>query len=114
MRLWSILLIWFIASASCLLRAQTPGKITAVIDSIEAQLPAMASDTNKVHALNRLAFEYNSVSPYDGIRYALEGLSLAEIIWAPITSPSPIIPMPTNTGCGLWKSIGKLATPWVK
>jgi class 3 adenylate cyclase len=80
MHLRSILLIWLIATVGCLLRAQAPGKITVVIDSIEAQLPTMPSDTNKVHALNRLAFEYNSVSPYDGIRYALEGLSLAEMI----------------------------------
>lgn len=74
---WSTLLLMLLTIFG---HAQTSGKITTVIDSIESQLPLMRGDTNKVHALNRLAFEYNTVSPYDGIRYAFEGLSLAELL----------------------------------
>jgi tetratricopeptide (TPR) repeat protein len=47
-------------------------------DSLRKAIEAHPRDTNKVMLLNQLSFEYNSVSPYDGIRYAMQAQVLAE------------------------------------
>lgn len=58
---------------------QQPSAPTAShIDSLREAAISHANDTTKVMMLNQLSFEYNSVSPYDGIRYALQALMLAE------------------------------------
>jgi len=59
------------------LAAAVPGT-NPVLDSLLKVAVTMAPDTNKVMHLNRVAFEYSAVSPYDGIQYGIEALTLAE------------------------------------
>lgn len=47
-------------------------------DSLRKAIEVHPRDTSKVMLLNQLSFEYNSVSPYDGIRYAMQAQVLAE------------------------------------
>ena len=50
---------------------------------MQAMLQSQKDDTNKVKLLNTLAFEYNTTSPYDGIKYGIRSLQLAEELhWA--------------------------------
>jgi adenylate cyclase len=58
--------------------AQNKENIIHVIDSLKVVAEAMPDDTNKVMLLNRISFEYNTVSPYDGIRYGVQAMALAE------------------------------------
>lgn len=57
---------------------QTSPRINALIDSLQNVAASMPDDTNKVMLLNRLSFEYNAVSPYDGIRYGVKAMTLGE------------------------------------
>lgn len=58
--------------------AQNKENIMHIIDSLKVVAEAMPDDTNKVMLLNRISFEYNTVSPYDGIRYGIQAMTLAE------------------------------------
>jgi class 3 adenylate cyclase/tetratricopeptide (TPR) repeat protein len=57
---------------------QSTPRISALIDSLQKVAASMPDDTNKVMLLNRLSFEYNAVSPYDGIRYGVQAMTLGE------------------------------------
>lgn len=48
------------------------------LDSLKRISSQLKSDSNKVMLLNQIAFLYNTISPYDGIRYASQALILAE------------------------------------
>ena len=48
------------------------------INALVKSLSTLKNDTNKVKTLNDIAFEYNKVSPYDGIKFANESIELAE------------------------------------
>lgn len=64
-------------------QAQSPTEI-AHMDSLISLLDGMQDDSNKVQLLNRISFEYNSISPYDGISYGMQAMVLAEELeWVP-------------------------------
>jgi tetratricopeptide (TPR) repeat protein len=50
----------------------------ARIDSLHTILRDHKEDTGKVKILNDIAFEYNRISPYDGIKYGNESILLAK------------------------------------
>src|SRR5258708_5711959 len=48
------------------------------LDSLITNMHATEDDTNKVIALCDLAYAYHTTSPYDGIKYGKEALTVAE------------------------------------
>jgi signal transduction histidine kinase/tetratricopeptide (TPR) repeat protein len=70
--------IFLFFCSSQVLHAQLQGQ--ALIDSIDAGLPAMKEDSNKVKALSRISQIYYSVNPVKSFPYAESGLKLAEKI----------------------------------
>jgi len=60
----------------CSVFAQKQGQ--ALVDSLLLQLPAAASDTNKVHLLGKLSLALYSIEPDKGLEYGRQGLALAE------------------------------------
>ena len=54
------------------------------LDSLIRISSRLKSDSSKVMLLNQISFEYNTISPYDGIRYALQAEMMAK---ASITKP---------------------------
>lgn len=55
------------------IKGSTPG-----LDSLKREIASIQEDTARVMLLNRISFEYSSVSPYDGIQYGVEALMLAQ------------------------------------
>lgn len=53
---------------------------TPELDSLIQAASSMKEDTAKVMLLNKISFQYSSISPYEGIQYGMEGLMLAEQI----------------------------------
>lgn len=71
--LWALYALW---AASSQVKAQQ--RSNAVIDSLVAQLPKVKQDTNKVNLLAKLALELQDLNPEKGIKYANQGILLAE------------------------------------
>ncbi|MBZ5857408.1 tetratricopeptide repeat protein [Flavihumibacter profundi] len=70
------LLLLFIVSAALTSHAQLQGQ--PLIDSLITQIAKAKEDTNKVIMLNDLSLTYYSINPDEGLKYGLQGLSLAE------------------------------------
>ncbi|MBI5914929.1 MAG: tetratricopeptide repeat protein [Bacteroidetes bacterium] len=51
---------------------------TALLDSLLAVLPKAAEDTNKVHLLGEISYEYASINTDEGIKHGLQALALSE------------------------------------
>ncbi len=66
----------------------------ARIDSLHTILRDHKEDTGKVKILNDIAFEYNRISPYDGIKYGNESI----VAWGLIIFPYRIFQTPINIG----------------
>src|SRR6218665_1815108 len=62
----------------CIFWAHGQKQGQSLIDSISSVLPALKEDTNKVKALNTLAYEYSRIDIDEGIRYGNLALSLAK------------------------------------
>ena len=77
----SVLLVAVICTWLLSVKAQHTEEGNARINYlIHAVTIAKKNDSTKVKLLNDLSFEYNKISPYDGIRYAMESLEIAEEI----------------------------------
>jgi len=50
----------------------------ALIDSLRIELPRAKEDTSKVTILNRISFTYADIDPDTGLKYATQGMDLAE------------------------------------
>ncbi|MET0463221.1 MAG: tetratricopeptide repeat-containing sensor histidine kinase [Chitinophagaceae bacterium] len=72
------MLTFFLFFGAQIVQAQLQGQ--ALIDSIDARLPAMKEDSNKVKAYSRISQIYYSVNPVRSFPYAETGLKLAEKI----------------------------------
>jgi tetratricopeptide (TPR) repeat protein len=71
-----LFLLLFLAIATFSSRAQRQGQ--PLIDSLTTQLSKAKEDTNKVMLLNDLGLAYYSINPDEGLKFAGQGLSLAE------------------------------------
>ena len=58
--------------------AQQRPAVTTRIDSMQKIIAGSKDDTIKVQLLTDVAYAYNKISPYDGIRYAIQAKTLAE------------------------------------
>ncbi|MFN8278815.1 MAG: tetratricopeptide repeat protein [Saprospiraceae bacterium] len=77
----SKLLLIFVASVLAPLpSSEQQSRIVANnrLDSLIRISSQLKSDSSKVMLLNQISFEYNTISPYDGIRYALQAEMMAE------------------------------------
>jgi adenylate cyclase len=64
------------------LSAQGPQATDSNILALQKKLAAEVSDSGKVKLLNDLAYSYNRINPYEGIRYATQSLKIAtEMKW---------------------------------
>lgn len=71
--------ILYLSSAGTL-KAQKSGQ--QLIDSLIAELPSAALDTNKVNLLNSISWDYKRIDPEKGVEYGEQGAALAnQINW---------------------------------
>ena len=72
-----ILVLFVITCLQVSADAQQEGnaRINELLKKLEA---AEKEDSNRIKLLTALSYEYNKISPYDGIKYGIEALSLCE------------------------------------
>ena len=75
-RILSISIVFLFAGYSYQGYAQLQGQLK--IDSLLKVLPSQKEDSNKINVLNQLAITYTNINPDEGIKYARQGVKLAE------------------------------------
>ena len=73
-----IVLSIFLPKATFLFAQQPATEGRAKIEALLKKISVQKADTNKVQMLTDIAYEYNKVSPYDGIKYANLAIAFAE------------------------------------
>ena len=83
MKIYTIRILMLLLAACIQVTATAQQEGDARINDLLKKLEASEKDdTNKIKVLTGLSYEYNRISPYDGIKYGIEALSLGlELHW---------------------------------
>ncbi len=76
-RILVVVLLWCAVVPS---RAQRADSATTRIAALQKRLNEEIDDTTRVETLNEIAYQYNKISPFVGLRYAQEAMAKAEEI----------------------------------